>query len=611
MLSDNILPITGIPDKLKMTVGNNLEAVSGTKWSFVSVGQRSGISGIQSIPASGWASRVSLTPRQGILARYETNGAWGPEYEYVAIYVDRYLENKENGIIGVVLHYKTDFSPVVQATDDDVFYGEYSVQNKSLENWYLRFADTNHDGIISRDEALSVTVLGLDEYGQPAFGPQGIDSFEMLHAFKNLRELYIHDEGAFGTGKMFQNNINRVRIIHESLEKIQMRYVKTKELDLRNCISLRELDLAYSDIESVLLPASVEKVNISDPTGGGSMANLGTANCKNLRELNIIGNKLTALDLSACPALENLCVSRNPLASLDLSGLPQLRELYCSGCQIETLDISHNPNLAVLHVSGGALKTVIIPKGKTKRDYKSASGASASFSGIEVITEGKALSRESQLTQEKGIYHVGDTIHFGKNWGIVFSVFDGGRHGKAVGFPPYQTTWHNNYEIGNAFDGYKKASPEILNMFRTGATSMTDGKTNTDKIVRAARDIEAKTGNKLGKHGMLTALLSPKAVEGGYSSLYEQGWYIPAIDELVELYNAVAQDNLDEAFKKAGYREWRISRFNGYYSSTEFYDPSYNESFMECYVIWMPTGAKLRYHKNQDFDFVVTYIHAF
>ena len=611
---DNTFRIAGIDIPLQMTHGNNLQAERGNKWEFVSVGRRTGIAGIQKIPSEGWADKVRLEPQQAIVARFESKRYidFGPVYVFVAIYVERWLTGaKDEGVIGAVIRYKADFEPTVQAISRRLFYDTYTVENESLAKWYLKYADSNNDGMISSTEANSVTVLGSEQDAIATFGPENIESFENLSCFRNLREIHINNLQETG---LYSRGVQTAVVRHPTLEKIVYCDVEVPIIDLRDCPHLREIDLSYCKIGNVLLPPSIERVDLRR----GKVTSIDVTECPQLTYLQVGGNQLTSLNLSGNPKLETLSVWDNQLTSLDVSKLQHLKKLYCANNKFATLDLSHNTGIEILSVADtkGSLKRVIIPKGKTKRDYKTESGALASFSGIEVVTEGQASVSTSQMTNgdpsQTGIYHVGDTIRIGRHLAIVFSVSEGGRHGKAVRIFPLKSIWHENYEIGSIYVGYNKASPEMLNMFRTGATSMTDGKANTDKIVRAARAIEAKTGEKYGKHIILLGLLdSSKTADGRYMSMYEQGWYIPAIDELEELYNAAAQDNLDEAYKKVGFGDFRISRFNGYCSSTEFYDPSYDKSFMKYYVMWMPTGQKLVYHKNDNHDFYKVFIHTF
>ena len=599
---DNTFTVAGTDIPLQMTNGNNLQAKDGNKWEFVSVGRRDGISGIQKIPSEGWTSKVRLEPNQAIVARFESKqfSNYKPVYLFVAIYVDRWLTGtKENdGIIGAIIRYKAPFEPTVQAAKR-LFFDTYIVNNESLAKWYLKYADSDNDGAISPSEANATTILGSTQDAIATLGPENIESFENLTCFNNLREIHIHN---FPEKKLYGWEVQNAIIKHPTLEKIVFDDVEVPVMDLRNCPRLHEIDMSFCKIKKILLPPSIERVDLRN----GTLASIDVTKCPKLTYLQVGGNQLTSLNLSGNPKLETLSVGDNQLTSLDVAQLKNLKKLYCANNRFPTLDLSQNPSIEVLSVadSKGSLKRVIIPQGKSKRDYKTESGTLASFSGIEVVTAGQKTNNEAQTANstpsQTGIYHIGDAIKLGSKTGIVFSVTDGGRHGKAVSLSNKVSHWHKDYQIGSGSVGYNNAPTEMLNMFQTGATSMSDGKTNTDKIVRAARAIEAKTGEKLGKHEMLYDLIN--------NGLYEEGWYIPAIDELQDIYNAVAQDNLNEALKKnGGNRIWK----NGYISSTEYYSSKYDHSFMECYVMWMPNGQQLVYHKNDDLSFLVIYIHAF
>lgn len=599
-LSDNIFRVAGIEVPLQMTAGNNLEGQYGNKWTFVSMGNRRGINGIQSIPDDGWADKVALQPRQGIIARYFKGYLSGVEqYEYVAIYVDGWIISSDGkgSVIGATIHYKADFTPHIGAVSKDLFYGVYSVSNQNLAKWYLRFADSNSNGIIERNEAENITVLGYDKYEGTVRGPEDIVRFEGLTAFRNLREMYIN--AYYGT---FSKGIKTVFIKHPRLEKLYISSAEVPEIDLRECNNLRDVELEWFKTEvRVLLPSSVERVKVVNC----KMTSLDISQCPKLKFLNVSHNRLTTLNLSNNTKLEMLSVWDNQLTSLDVSKLINLQELYCSKNKFTSLDLTHNPRLSKIGINGaGSLKRVILPANKSKRDYLTESGTVANFSGLNVVSKDQSsntiANQSSPVAIKSGIYQIGDTIHFpGGSVGIVFSVSGGGRHGKAIEFGSRAANWLSKRLYDGHYSDGRSIPIENFWMYRTEATSDTNGKENTDKIVNAARRIEAKTGEKLGGHEFIKVLLE--------SGMYEAGWYVPAIKELEELYTAIAQEKLMELISKWNY----CAPFKQYYhSSTEIKDPEDKHLFTHYEAFSMINGNSFSIDKSFG-KYAVRYIHAF
>ncbi|MBO5018726.1 MAG: hypothetical protein J6C56_07695 [Alistipes sp.] len=73
------------------------------------------------------------------------------------------------------------------------------------------------------------------------------------------------------------------------------------------------------------------------------------------------------------------------------------------------------------------------------------------------------------------VYNVGDYYNEDGKEGVVFEVWDGGRHGKIVSLDETKAPWDSrvNWDSANGWSGGT----------RTYADSESDGKANTDKIM--------------------------------------------------------------------------------------------------------------------------------
>ena len=161
----------------------------------------------------------------------------------------------------------------------------------------------------------------------------------------------------------------------------------------------------------------------------------------------------------------------------------------------------------------------------------------------------------------KKLYNIGDYYNENGLEGVVFEVWDGGRHGKIVSLDETQVAWDSRV----TYDG------ELKNGTRTYADSKSDGKVNTDKIMaRSDRDC-----------------FSPfKWCRAKGSS-----WYLPAADELKKIYNN--KRVLNATLTKYG----ATLHDSVYWSSTEYVD--YKPEFC-AWSVYMGSGYTYGYNKHDD-----------
>lgn len=139
-------------------------------------------------------------------------------------------------------------------------------------------------------------------------------------------------------------------------------------------------------------------------------------------------------------------------------------------------------------------------------------------------------------------YKVGDYYHENGKRGVVFEVWDGGKHGKIISLDQTCSVWDSRVKW-NSINSYSGGT-------RTYADSKSDGKENTDKIkARADRQ---------------------------YFDAFEwcrakgSSWYLPAKDELMQIYNN--KNKLNSTLRQYG------TILDGcYWSSTEYvnYKPEF------------------------------------
>ena len=161
----------------------------------------------------------------------------------------------------------------------------------------------------------------------------------------------------------------------------------------------------------------------------------------------------------------------------------------------------------------------------------------------------------------KKLYNIGDYYNENGFEGVVFEVWDGGRHGKIVSLDETTAAWDSRV----TYDG------ELKNGTRTYADSKSDGKANTDKIMaRSDRDCFPPF----------------KWCRAKGSS-----WYLPAVDELKKIYN-------NKSVLNATLMKYGVTLNDSvYWSSAEYVD--YKPEFC-AWSVYMGSGYTYGYNKHDD-----------
>lgn len=172
---------------------------------------------------------------------------------------------------------------------------------------------------------------------------------------------------------------------------------------------------------------------------------------------------------------------------------------------------------------------------------------------------GGKTEKKSESTEEvaERTYSIGDVYRVGDVVGVVFDVTHGGSHGKVLSLDEVELSW--------------AIKSQYYEQIETGALSMVDGKTNTQVIMSR------------GDHSAYPAF--------EWCANYGEGWYLPAIEELMVLYtNAEVLKKVDSALISLGAQpitydvHWSSTDHDGYCAYAAFAlggaSPSgkYNES---------------------------------
>ena len=210
-----------------------------------------------------------------------------PSDEYV---VRAFVTNGINTVYSEEKHFST------SSEERIVIFRDVNFKALILEGY-----DSNDDGQISTDEALTVTKLNLCT--------DNISSLEGIECFPNLTHLTCSGSGGL------------------------------TELDLTANNRLRELNVEGNKLKELLLPKNDSRMEV----------------------IHCVNNRLTSLDLSGCPNLRILRCWENSLSVLDLSGNLSLEELDCAqNFFFDGLDLSHNTKLKILACNEDCLPSIDI-----------------------------------------------------------------------------------------------------------------------------------------------------------------------------------------------------------------------------------------------------------
>lgn len=128
------------------------------------------------------------------------------------------------------------------------------------------------------------------------------------------------------------------------------------KLDFRYNTRLEVLECYFSSVEQISIPSSIKELRCRY----GFLPEITFPSCPCLKQLDVFGNHLTALDVSALPELEYLECGLNSFSTLDVSG----------NLKLKVLDLRSSPELEVVYLAEGQkIETIYADDGVSFR-YK-------------------------------------------------------------------------------------------------------------------------------------------------------------------------------------------------------------------------------------------------
>ena len=280
--------------------------------------------------------------------------------------------------------------------------------------------------------------------------------------------------------------------------------------------SLTHLDLNACGLTDLNVDSNVELQYFD--CSSNKLTALNVNNNAALTMFDCSDNQLSTIRVVNNTALDKLDVSKNNLLNVNVRSNTVLKTLNVSdNAGINALALGYNTVLETLNASNTALTDIDLSK---NLEMKNLNLAGCSSLHILDVTKNRSLKELSIYdTPFKKTVEVGDDLAIG----VVF--FNDGSVVKVVSMDETRAQW-----------GYYGTS--------TGATSSTDGTSNTNKIVAkspAAQWCRAKGAS----------------------------WYLPALDELKAVYNNKSKLNATLSSPSVGGTQLGTDE---YWSSTEYYN---------------------------------------
>ena len=210
---------------------------------------------------------------------------------------------------------------------------------------------------------------------------------------------------------------------------------------------------------------------------------------------------------------------------------PQSIDIPAPKAILGYITVVSSPAMATVMVDGKTIGTTPLTEGVVVGKRK----LSIAFDGYDTIEKDILITKDCNeeinvaLNVKKLTYKVGDYYDDGTKQGVVFYVDATGQHGKIISLDQVEKWWCTE----------KQYNKQIV----VGASSMSDGKANTDKVMSRSDSAEY-----------------PAFV---WCRAKGKDWYLPARDELMLLYSV--RDTINRTLNELGGDTLSVY----YWSSTE------------------------------------------
>ena len=278
------------------------------------------------------------------------------------------------------------------------------------------------------------------------------------------------------------------------LGQLDMSNCALTSLDITNCPDLTKLSVANNAISSLDLSNNTKLTELY--LQYNNLSRVDVSKCPALKVLDVGANKLSSINVRNCTVLERMSVAQNSgITILDVSYNPELYRLLADHTGITSINLTKNTKLKELYLQNTSLTSSLDVTKNTALTTLNIS--STTITSLD-ITQCTSLSSININNSHLNEFLISGTINnligqYVISSGVKGVVFYAKSKVKIVSVDEASKAWSNNETV-------------------TGATSNTDGFANTNKIISD----------------------SPAAA---WCRAKGAAWYLPAIDELLEIFN--------------------------------------------------------------------------
>ena len=129
--------------------------------------------------------------------------------------------------------------------------------------------------------------------------------------------------------------------------------------------SIKILSAGELSIENLVLSNKQNLEEVDCGADNGNLKSINTDGCKNLKIINLRGNKIKNVDFDENTLLKKVILSKNDIEEIDFDGYKNLEELYCSeNNNLNLLNIRNCSSLKILDIGITSLKGIDLTTNK-------------------------------------------------------------------------------------------------------------------------------------------------------------------------------------------------------------------------------------------------------
>lgn len=227
-------------------------------------------------------------------------------------------------------------------------------------------ADSNKDGILSDQEATTITTLYFEK--------QTNDVSQVVKYFPKATRIYVNvgDSASLKIGSSVVKSVSvtaqKVINLTESSSVTEVNYTlknKTGNADFsqaKGYDAVKKFYISGSGLTGVVAPNQSKLTDLE--ISGTKLSKFDGAKYKKVENLALTGNKLTSVNVKKNTALVSLGCYNNKIKSLSLASNKKLTKLNLSFNKLTKIDVSKNTKLERADLSGNALKKLDVSKNK-------------------------------------------------------------------------------------------------------------------------------------------------------------------------------------------------------------------------------------------------------